>query len=239
MAYMIHLNENPSIPHTFDVQVVGNRTIRGRVVNDDGCGYRAIVTHSDVDHQYLGDFPTRHKAAQAVCVAYSERLWTDLGAITPPTTRTKEDTMNQPLNVVCQFCNDTGVTPQRTICKRCYTFARLDQKTRDERLHPAPVKEETYDISKPLLERGNNAQKRARNAPARIVAVTAVAALALALLATPASAQDLTACYPNGTTGEGFPVITCADGNTFYQDMDGDGRDESTNGRYILCNEYC
>jgi hypothetical protein len=50
--------------------------------------------------------------------------------------------------------------------------------------------------------------------------VATVAALALAFTLQTASAQP-TSCYPAGATGEGFPVVQCADGATWYQDMDG------------------
>jgi hypothetical protein len=49
---------------------------------------------------------------------------------------------------------------------------------------------------------------------------TSVAALALAVTLQTASAQP-TSCYPAGTTGEGFPVVQCTDGATWYQDLDG------------------
>jgi hypothetical protein len=56
-----------------------------------------------------------------------------------------------------------------------------------------------------------------------------VAALALALLATPAAAQDLyppetytRGCYQMAETGEGFPVMACPeDGAMYYIDLDG------------------
>lgn len=40
-------------------------------------------------------------------------------------------------------------------------------------------------------------------------------------------------CWLSGHTGEGFPAITCADGRTYYADLDGDGLDATTNGRWV------
>jgi hypothetical protein len=43
-------------------------------------------------------------------------------------------------------------------------------------------------------------------------------------------------CTRSGHTGEGFPAYTCADGHTYYADLDGDGRDPATIGRWIETN---
>jgi hypothetical protein len=34
------------------------------------------------------------------------------------------------IDPVCQFCNDTGVTPEQKVCKRCYTYARTPAAVR-------------------------------------------------------------------------------------------------------------
>ena len=49
--------------------------------------------------------------------------------------------------------------------------------------------------------------------------VMVLLALFLALATHTASASP--DCTITGTTGEGFPVATCADGSTYYQDLDG------------------
>jgi hypothetical protein len=72
-----------------------------------------------------------------------------------------------------------------------------------------------------------------------LLAAAAVVALALTLTAGTAAAQDVTACYPAGETGEGFPVIACSDDTRWYADLDGDGRDPATNGRWVNCHGYC
>lgn len=40
-------------------------------------------------------------------------------------------------------------------------------------------------------------------------------------------------CWLVGHTGEGFPAVACLDGKTYYADLDGDGRDATTNGRWV------
>ena len=52
-------------------------------------------------------------------------------------------------------------------------------------------------------------------------AFAAALVLALTLLTTHGASAQPTDCYPVGTMSEGFPVVQCIDGSTWYRDDDG------------------
>jgi hypothetical protein len=62
-----------------------------------------------------------------------------------------------------------------------------------------------------------------QHARANLLKSASIAALALFLSVTAThAAPDLTACFPAGTTGEGFPVVHCPlTDSTYYIDLDG------------------
>jgi hypothetical protein len=66
-----------------------------------------------------------------------------------------------------------------------------------------------------------------------IARVLCVIIAALALVAFVVLAAGAEACWQSGHTGEGFPVMSCEDGATYYVDMDGDGLSQDTVGRWV------
>jgi hypothetical protein len=156
--------------------------------------------------------------------------------------------MNQTLNTICQFCNDTGVTPERNICKRCFVFAHLSQAERDARLHPDTCAH-GIDNSTGYCARCEDASiERASRIVARLRLTSLGIATALFLTVTaPTDARNHhinpsppAGCTIVGTTGpdEGFPLAHCSDGTYVYQDLDGDGRHKNTRGRWLDASGY-